>query len=105
MDLGTLSNRVYLDYYKTFSHFFYEFGLVFKNCRKYNKNPSLEIRILCDTLRECAAVLYREWFEIETRRYTELKDELDGLIDGLKVIKRDEEKLESVHEAESRRRI
>lgn len=50
-------------------------------------------------------MLYREWFEIETRRYTELKDELDGLIDGLKVIKRDEEKLESVHEAESRRRI
>lgn len=38
MDLGTLSNRLYLDYYKSFHQFFLEFGLVFKNCRKYNTN-------------------------------------------------------------------
>lgn len=52
MDLGTIINRVYLDYYKSFRGFFSDFGLIFKNCRKFNKDAGSDIRILCDTLRE-----------------------------------------------------
>lgn len=52
MDLGTCLNRVYLDYYKSSIHFWGELGLVFKNCRKFNKDPNADIRMLCDTLRE-----------------------------------------------------
>lgn len=52
MDLGTLSNRLYLDYYNNFESFFNDFGFIFKNCRKYNKDLDSDIRILCDTLRE-----------------------------------------------------
>jgi hypothetical protein len=59
MDLGTCINRIYLDYYKNFQHFWYELGLVFKNCRKFNKDKDSDIRILADTLRECAIILYR----------------------------------------------
>ena len=52
MDLGTIINRVYLDYYRNYASFFGDFGMIFKNCRKYNKDIESDIRILCDTLRE-----------------------------------------------------
>lgn len=55
MDFGTLLNRVYLDFYKNAQQFWNDLGFVFKNCRKFNKDPESDIRILCDTLRE---VLY-----------------------------------------------
>ena len=58
MDLGTILNRIYLDYYVQFKNFWYELGLVFKNCRAYNTDKESEIRILCDTLREAAILLY-----------------------------------------------
>jgi len=57
MDLGTLLNRVYLDYYKTPSQFWIDLGFVFKNCRKFNKDPGSDIRVLCDTLREVSVYL------------------------------------------------
>ena len=40
MDLGTVSNRVYLDYYSNFDEFWNEIGLIFKNCRKFNNDSS-----------------------------------------------------------------
>ena len=52
MDLGTLLNRVYLDYYKIPQSFWNDLGSIFKNCRKFNKDSNADIRILCDTLRE-----------------------------------------------------
>ena len=52
MDLGTVLNRAFLDYYKSFNHFWNELGYVFKNCRKFNKDKDCDIRILCDSLRE-----------------------------------------------------
>lgn len=58
MDLGTVLNRLYLDYYTSFFKFWEELGFIFKNCRKFNKNPNSDIRILCDTLREASIVLY-----------------------------------------------
>ena len=62
MDLGTALNRLYLDYYQSLKQFWYELGLVFKNCRKYNKDENAELRILCDTLREVAVILYNQWY-------------------------------------------
>ena len=44
MDLRTVLNRVYLGYYRSFQQFWLEMGLVFKNCRRYNKDKSSEIR-------------------------------------------------------------
>ena len=52
MDLGTLLNRVYLDYYKSCPQFWIDLGMVFKNCRRFNKDGNADIRLLCDTLRE-----------------------------------------------------
>ena len=40
MDLGTVLNKVYLDIYKTYDEFWKDIGLVFKNCLKFNKQPS-----------------------------------------------------------------
>jgi len=52
MDLGTCLNRIYLDYYKNTQQFWTDLGFVFKNCRKFNKDVSSDIRTLSDTLRE-----------------------------------------------------
>ena len=59
MDLGTMLNRVYLDYYKTPQAFWNDMGLIFKNSRKFNRDPHSDIRILSDTLRDCAIYLYK----------------------------------------------
>ena len=59
MDLGTIMNRIYLDYYKNCQLFWNDLGLVFKNCRKFNVDETSDIRILCDTLRELAIDLYK----------------------------------------------
>ena len=64
MDLGTVLNRLYLEYYRGADHFWTELGLVFRNCRKYNSDEESDIRVLCDTLREAAILLYRDWFEL-----------------------------------------
>ena len=69
MDLGTALNRLYLDYYPSSKNFWYELGLVFRNCRIYNQDEESEIRILCDTLREAAIVLYKEWQLHQGKRY------------------------------------
>ena len=57
--IGTVLNRLYLDNYKNQSQYWYDLGLVFRNCRKFNTDPECEIRILCDTLRELAIMLYK----------------------------------------------
>jgi hypothetical protein len=44
MDLGTVLNRLYLDYYKIADSFWNDLGMVFKNCRKFNADPNCEIR-------------------------------------------------------------
>mmetsp|Transcript_39794 Transcript_39794/g.35512 ORF Transcript_39794/g.35512 Transcript_39794/m.35512 type:complete len:259 (+) Transcript_39794:509-1285(+) len=75
MDLGTCLNRVYLDYYKTPTQFWNELGLVFKNCRKFNKDSNSDIRILCDTLREVALELYKQWYKMSKEKYDALLQE------------------------------
>jgi hypothetical protein len=37
MDLGTILNRILLDNYKTPLEFWKDVGLVWRNCRKFNK--------------------------------------------------------------------
>ena len=69
MDLGTILNRVYLDYYKNCHQFWVDLGLVFKNCRKFNKDPTVDIRTLCDTLREVAKELYKQWYAQSLEKY------------------------------------
>jgi len=61
MDFGSILNRLYLDYYKNPNDVWNDLGFVFKNSRKYNKDRDCDIRILSDTLRECALFLYKEW--------------------------------------------
>lgn len=75
MDLGTLSNRIYLDFYKNFNDIWKDLGYVFKNCRLYNSSESSDIRVLCDTLREYAKLLYRQWHVQQTKRYHQHKAE------------------------------
>lgn len=63
MDLGTLNNRIYLENVKNFQDFWFNLGLVFRNCREYNyDDEQSDIRILCDTLREMARGLYKAWY-------------------------------------------
>ncbi len=64
MDLGTLINRLYLDYYKSYDIFWKDLGLVFKNCRKYNRDADSDIRILSDTLREVFISFFKKVFLI-----------------------------------------
>ncbi|KRX04912.1 Chromo domain protein [Pseudocohnilembus persalinus] len=73
MDLGSLLNRLYLDFYKNQQNVWHDLGFVFKNARKYNKDPDSDIRILSDTLRECAVFLYREWYKAQKQKYEDLK--------------------------------
>ena len=75
MDLGTMLNRIYLDYYRDCHQFWIDLGLVFKNCRKFNKDPSVDIRILCDTLREIAKELYKQWHSQSLEKYQKLMKE------------------------------
>ena len=64
MDLGTIMNRLYLDYYKSPQQFWLDLGLVFRNCRTYFKDSDCDIRILCDTLCEVAIELYKQWHKM-----------------------------------------
>lgn len=72
MDLGTINNRVYLDYYKSPKDFWNDLGLVFKNCRQYFKDDSHELRIISDTLRELAIVFYKQWHDEMSKRYNQI---------------------------------
>lgn len=76
MDLGTLSNRIYLDYYKSFGEVWRDLGHVFKNCRLYNANAESDIRVLGDTLREYAKLLYRQWHRLQSDKYREMVAEV-----------------------------
>lgn len=58
MDLGTINNRVYLGHYKDCLGFWNDLGYIFKNSRKFNKDPDCDIRRLSDTLREVIIILY-----------------------------------------------
>lgn len=76
MDLGTLSNRIYLDYYKGFSEAWKDLGFVFRNCRLYNPNAESDIRVLGDTLREYAKLLYKQWHQVQGVKYREMLEEV-----------------------------
>ncbi|KAL4510059.1 hypothetical protein ABPG72_010252 [Tetrahymena utriculariae] len=104
MDLGTISNRLYLDYYKSFQHFFQDFGLIFKNCRKYNKDPESDIRILCDTLREAGIILYDEWFQIQKKIYELLIKDFNQMNDPEYIKKKEEEKKIEVQKQAQKRK-
>lgn len=75
MDLGTLMNRLYLDYYKSPQQFWLDLGLVFRNCRIYFKDPDCDIRILCDTLCEVAICLYKQWHTLCMSKYQNLNQD------------------------------
>lgn len=75
MDLGTLMNRLYLDYYKSPQQFWLDLGLVFRNCRLFFKDPDCDIRILCDTLCEVAICLYKQWHALYTNKYEALNQD------------------------------
>ena len=65
MDLVTVLNRLYLDYFASFDKFWDDLGLIFRNCRKFNRNENSDIRILCDTLREATIYLYNQWHSLQ----------------------------------------
>ena len=75
MDLGTISNRIYLGYYKNFQDIWKDLGLVFKNCRAYNPFETCDVRVLGDTLRELARILYKKWYPFQMERYNSLLEE------------------------------
>jgi hypothetical protein len=77
IDLGTINNRIYLDYYKSLADIWKDIGYVFKNCRLYNSHEDSDIRILGDTLRELAIVLYREYFKNQNEKYFSMVKELE----------------------------
>ena len=62
MDLSSILNKLYLDPYKTSESFWIDLGFVVKNCRKYNRNPDSDIRLLGDTLREVKKIFLRSNF-------------------------------------------
>lgn len=72
MDLGTIANKIYLDCYRSFLEIWYDIGLVFKNCRKFNTDGKQEIRIIGDTLREVAIYLYQQWYNRQLKKYKQL---------------------------------
>ena len=76
IDLGTLSNRVYLNFYRCFADIWRDIGYVFKNCRMYNVNDQTDVRILGDTLREYAKILYKRWYSLQLEKYNSLVDEI-----------------------------
>lgn len=78
MDLGTLSNKIYLDTYKTYAEIWKDVGYVFKNCRLYNTVESSDVRILGDTLREYARILYKQWHRIQLERYDQMMTEINS---------------------------
>ena len=53
-----------------------DLGLVVKNCRTYNLKVNSDIRICCDTLREAAFVLYKQWFSLQTKKYQDYQVQL-----------------------------
>jgi hypothetical protein len=75
MDLGTLANRLYLDCYKSSAEVLKDLGLVFKNCRLYNRNESSDVRVVGDTLREYAKILYKQWHNYQSEKYKAIQRE------------------------------
>ena len=96
MDLGTIINRIYLDYYKKYSVFWMELGLVFKNCRKFNKDPDSDIRILGDTLREASIFLYRQFHQTTLQKYQKLLEEYNERQQAMQEAIKLQEKLKEV---------
>lgn len=91
MDFGTILNRLYLDYYKTVNQFWFDLGLVFRNCRLYFKDPDCDIRILCDTLCEVAIELYRQWHALSKAKYDTLLEEHNEKQRMIEEIEKEEE--------------
>eukprot|EP00357_Protocruzia_adherens_P015827 CAMPEP_0115012704 /NCGR_PEP_ID=MMETSP0216-20121206/24912_1 /TAXON_ID=223996 /ORGANISM="Protocruzia adherens, Strain Boccale" /LENGTH=2334 /DNA_ID=CAMNT_0002381845 /DNA_START=106 /DNA_END=7109 /DNA_ORIENTATION=+ len=75
MDLGTCLNRLYNNFYKHHSQFWQDLGYVFKNCRMYTPNPNSDIRVLCDTTRELAVHLYKQWYNIALQKHKKAVEE------------------------------
>ena len=96
MDLGTIMNRLYLDYYKNPQQFWLDLGLVFRNCRLYFKDSDCDIRILCDTLCEVAIDLYKQWHQSTKGKFDALQQEYSEKQKILDDIEQEEE----LHEKE-----
>jgi len=59
IDLGTITNRLYLDYYRTNTAFWQDLGQVWKNAKLYYKNPDSDVRVVAETLKQCCVELYK----------------------------------------------
>eukprot|EP00919_Chromeraceae_sp_WS-2016_P035507 GHVR01084245.1.p1 GENE.GHVR01084245.1~~GHVR01084245.1.p1 ORF type:complete len:142 (+),score=8.30 GHVR01084245.1:4178-4603(+) len=79
MDLGSILNKVYLDIYKTNEEFWYDVGLVWKNCLRYNQEATSDLHILGLTMRECTIFLYDQWYHLSEMRYEQIKKEFENL--------------------------
>ena len=88
MDFGTVLNKLYLDIYKSSSEFWYEIGLVIRNCLKFNKEETSDLHILGLTLRECTIFLYDQWYHLSEQRYNQLKEEIGHTLISSETLRR-----------------
>ena len=70
IDFSTIHNRLYNSYYSFPIEFWKDLGFVFKNCQHCVPNRLSEIRMLCDTLRQVAIHLYKQWQCSEPCKYS-----------------------------------
>ena len=64
-DFTQIDNRLFNGFYKDPQSFWIDLGFVFKNCQLFNSDKDSDIRIMCDTLRQVAINLYRQWYHQE----------------------------------------
>lgn len=70
IDFSTIHNRLYNSYYSFPVEFWKDLGFVFKNCQLCVPNRLSEIRVICDTLRQLAIHLYKQWQSTEDYKYS-----------------------------------
>lgn len=107
MDLGTIINRVLLDYYKYPIDFWRDVGLVWRNCRKFNEEKDSDMKMIGEVLREASIVLYRQWWRLTRERYEGMVGEFGSAREqrereGREREEREREKVEVEKEAEKK---
>jgi chromodomain-helicase-DNA-binding protein 7 len=70
IDFSTIHNRLYNSYYSFPMEFWKDLGFVFKNCQLCVPNRLAPIRFVCDTLRQIAIHLYKQWHTPEHGKYS-----------------------------------
>ena len=96
MDFGTVLNKLYLDIYKNSTEFWYEIGLVIRNCLKFNKEETSDLHILGLTLKECTIFLYDQWYHLSEQRYNQLKEEVGHTLISTETLRRSDPHIRSI---------